>query len=109
MEPKFKNWVPWAIGGSLIILIVIVIVGIWVGIVVIKSSFQSSSAPQTITKAPDVTIKPTSNKYATDSGILKLGEDLKTIRQFVDSVDLMEPQINTPALDLNINIKYTPQ
>lgn len=105
MEQKNNNWVPWAIGGSLLILVIIIIVGITVGIAVIKSAFQFSSTPQATIKAPEVTIKPVSSKYASDSAVLKLNEDLKIIRQSIDTVDLMEPQINTPALDLNINIK----
>lgn len=109
MEQKSKNWLPLAIGASLVVLVIIIIVGITVGIAVIKSAWQFSSTPQTITKAPEITIKPISSKYATDSAILKLNEDLKAIRQSVDSVDLTEPQINTPALDLNINIKYNAQ
>ncbi len=104
-----SNWVLWAIGASLIVLVIIIIVGISVGIAVIKSSFHFSPSTPVVTKAPEITIKPASSKLASDSAVIKLKDDLKTIRQSVDSVDLMEPQINTPALDLNINIKYNPQ
>lgn len=102
-----KNWLPWVVGAAILVLVIIIFVGVSVGIAIIKSAFQFTPPPPVTPPAPQVSIKPVSGKYASDSGVLKLRDDLKTIRQSIDSVDLMEPQINTPALDLSINIKTT--
>lgn len=104
VTPVPKNWLPLAIGAVIIVLLLILIVGISAGIALIKSAFQATPSPAP-RPAPVVTIAPVSNRFATDSGVLKLRDDLKAISQSIDAVDLMEPQINPPALDLSINIK----
>lgn len=103
--PRPQNWLPWIIGAAILGLIIIVFIGISVGIAIIRSAFQYTPPPPATPPAPEVTIKPAGGKYASDSGVLKLRDDLKTIRQAIDSIDLIEPQIAPPALDLNINIK----
>jgi len=106
VSPTPKNWLPLIIGGAIVLLLLILIIGISVGLALIKSAFQYTPPP-IVTQAPVITIAPVSSKYATDSGVLKLRDDLKTISQSIDSVDLFEPQINPPALDLSISIKTT--
>lgn len=103
--PQPKSYLPWIVGGAIVVLLLIILISINIGLALIKSAFQYTPPPAAPAPAPAVTIKPVSSKYATDAGVLKLRDNLKTIGQSIDSVDLMEPQIAPPALDLNINIK----
>lgn len=104
-----RNFLPWVIGGGIIILLLIILIGINTGLALIRSAFRYTPPPPApALPAPVVNTTPVSGKYATDAGVLKLRDDLKTISQSVDAVDLLEPQIAPPALDLSISIKTNP-
>ncbi len=60
-------------------------------------------APASVTQTVP-TLPPPSSKFATDAGVLKLRDDLKTLMGRIDSVDFFESEISPPSLDLNIAI-----
>lgn len=51
------------------------------------------------------TIPVTPSKFVTDAALLKLSLDIQTLRGKVDSIDLVEPEITPPNLDLKISIQ----
>ena len=63
------------------------------------------------TPTPEPTATPTPfeetiaspSAYATDSAILKIGEDIKDIENQLQSVDLKDNDLLPPAINLNIN------
>jgi hypothetical protein len=93
------------IGAALLMLLVVVFIGISVGLSIIRSAFKYTPPTLPPAPAPEITITPVSSKFATDAGVLKLRDDLKKISQSIDTVDLIEPQISPPALDLEIKIE----
>lgn len=103
--PTHRNWLPWAIGGGVILLLLIVISALAYGLSLLSNLFRYTSPPPEATPAPQVEVKPIAPKFASDSAILDLRDRLGQIRKDVDSADLIEPQISPPALDLNISIK----
>ncbi len=103
--PTKRNFLPWIIGGAIVAFLLIIIIGVIVGASIIGSLFHYTPAPPPPPPPPEVTVKPIISRFASDSAILDLRDQLKTISKSIDSVDLIEPQISPPALDLNINIK----
>ncbi|MCL4390406.1 MAG: hypothetical protein M1484_03130 [Patescibacteria group bacterium] len=105
-KPK-RNLIPLLVAFLAVGTLLIVIVGVSAGITMIERAMQQAALQpsQTVAPAPVVNVTPVSSKYATDSGVLQLRDQLQTISDAIDAVDLIEPQIAPPALDLNLNIK----
>lgn len=103
--PKPKNWLPFVIGAAVIGLLLIIIIAISVGLSLLRSVLNYTPPPPAPAAAPVVNIVPVSSKYASDAGVLKLRDDLRVIAKAIDSIDLVEPQIAPPALDLRISIE----
>lgn len=107
MSPDKKNYTLWFVVGGIIAFLFIVIVGVFVGVSIMSNAIKNAQV--TPTPEPTVVLEPTiviqANKFATDPGVLKIRDDLKTVLGKIDSVDLFEPQIAPPAVDLGLNIK----
>jgi len=108
MEPTTttKNLTPFIIGGILIFIVVLAVVAA-IGVSMILSATKNVSvvpAPPAPTPPPVVTV-PTTSKFATDSAALQIKADLLKLMSDTDSVDLLEPQISPPNLDLSISVK----
>ncbi len=107
MEPK-RSYLPWAVGGVVIVFIIIIVILTTVGINLIISSRQNRPAPlPTAPEVPEITppAPPKTSKLASDSGLLNLKVDLLKLGAQIDSVDLVEPQLSPPSLDLSISIR----
>lgn len=104
-QPTHRNWLPWAIGGGVILLLLIVILALSYGLSLLSNLFRYTPPPPEPPSAPQVEVKPIAPKFASDSAVLDLRDRLAKIRKNVDSVDLIEPQIAPPALDLSISIR----
>ncbi len=59
--------------------------------------------PQTL--APPASLPVIPSKYATDAGVLDVRDKLKNLMEKTGSVDLIEPEIAPPNLDLNLQIQ----
>lgn len=56
-----------------------------------------------ITILPDVVVNP--SRYATDSAILKIEEDLKTVEKELDGLQVNEINLLPPRLDFNVTFE----
>lgn len=106
-EPKTLNKNrTWLILGIVIgTLVLITIIAITSTILVLSNrSVPPPAPPPTVTTTPTpIPVIPT--KYSTDSAILKLRDDLKSLMAKTDTVDLVEPEIAPPNLELNLKIQ----
>lgn len=107
MSPDKKNYLVWALAGiagvTLITLIILIVLG---AKLLISNLPVFVSTPAPVTKIEEfVAPPPKISPYATDSGILKLRSDLQKLRSDIDSIDIFEPQLSSPNIDLNISIK----
>ncbi len=106
-NPPKKNYLPFVLAGlgAIFLIIVVSIASIGIGMI-ISASHNATPAPTPVPVAPaPIAPVPVVSKFATDSGVLQIQSDLKTLMDNTASVDLIEPQIAPPNLDLNINIK----
>lgn len=107
MSPDKKNYFVWILAGiSGLILITLIT------LIVLGAKLLISNLPVFVPTPPPapkieefVPPPPKISPYATDSGILKLRSDLQKLRSDIDSIDIFEPQLSSPNIDLNINIK----
>lgn len=105
IKPK-TNLLPLYIAGGIIVFILITAVLLVMGLSLIKKAVPVPIAPKPTPPAPPVeSVTPTNPKYASDSALLKLRDDAKNLGTQIDSVDLFEPQLSSPNIDLNLNIK----
>lgn len=110
MSPDKKNYFVWILAGIsgliLITLITLIVLGANYFVSSAKNINFSFTSPPAPPKAEEfVAPPPKISPYATDSGILKLRSDLQKLRADIDSVDIFEPQLSSPNIDLNISIK----
>lgn len=107
--PKKKplNYTLWLISGVVGLMFAAVLALIIIGVNLITSSTKNTpvpaSRPVEITQAEPLPVKR--SRFATDSAILKLQQDLRVLRQDIDSTDLFESQLSAPNIDLDITIK----
>lgn len=97
-----------AIGAGVFVIILMALVGIIVAISLLRAPVQVQPEIK-ITPTPVleiVEIFPTANpKYASDSALLEIRENLKVLNQQIGSANFFEPEISPPSIDLNIEIK----
>lgn len=85
------------------VLILILIMG--VGVHLLVSSLKRPTPVSPLPREEDVAITPVSSKFASDAAVLNLSDRLRELAEEIDAVDLVEPQLSPPSLDLNIEIK----
>ena len=108
-QAKHQRFVMWLIAGIVGLMFALVLALLIIGINLIINSAKNISAPPPPTpviEAPTPTAVFQS-KFATDAGVLKLRDDLTKLQTDIDSVDLFEPQLGSPNLDLKISIQST--
>lgn len=95
----------------LIIILVITCIfvfalGVGLGIVYFTAP-KTAVAPAVQTNLPvtEPTQPKERSKLATDSAVLKIAGDIAAFQQELARIDLLEPQLAAPSLDLNIGIK----
>ncbi len=108
-QAKHQRFVMWLIAGIVGLMFALVLSLLIIGINLIINSAKNISSPPPPTpviEAPTPTAVFQS-KFATDAGVLKLRDDLTKLQTDIDSVDLFEPQLASPNLDLKISIQST--
>ena len=89
----------------ILFFVALVIAGVLFGVALILSNSKPVPAPVVTTVEQPIVLPPVKiSRFASDSGILKLREDLKNIQTKIDTMDLFESQITPPVYDLNISI-----
>jgi hypothetical protein len=101
-----RNLTPYLIIGGTVAFLIIIIVGLIIGLTLLPKPVKKDATP-VIPPAPlqEAPIIKSPSRFASDSGLLKIESDLKSIRTKIDTTDLFDAQISPPNLDLNINIK----
>jgi len=69
-----------------------------------KAPSQTIPSPSPLTEVSPIP-KRIPSSLATDSGFLKLEEDLKLLEQDLVNVDLSEPKLSPPILEMNVNFE----
>ena len=100
-EKYLQHKVPFIATGALLFLLLLLIT---------LSVFLPKSTPPVLPPAsPTPTPTPLEEKitspsaYATDSAVLKIESDLKTLDQNLQATDLKEAALNPPVLDMEVN------
>lgn len=100
-----KKWIelPYVLIFLLAVVTIIVflsyLVGFWLEV---KTRNTSSPLPAPVINKP-FNLVPSS--IATDAAFLKLEEDLKTLQNDNNNVDLSEPKISFPNLEMNVSFE----
>lgn len=101
-----------ALGKPLLIFLIITSVftaaiGVGLGFVLFTSRQTAPVATVLTQNSPAAEpVKPKEkSKLATDSAVLKLQSDINAFSQELDRLDLLEPQLSVPNIDLDIAIK----
>ena len=100
---KLKQKTVWLLGGGLVILVIV--------LSILLNLFKKSAVLPKPPSLPVPTPTPFEEKitspsaYATDSAILKIEENLKTIDQDLQSTDLKETGLNPPVLDMEVKFE----
>lgn len=99
-----------AIIAGVILLVLGIITGIIVGLSLVLGRQNITPNPTPIPTAPAtptiVDIFPHANpKYASDSALLEIKENLQSLNQQISTANFFEPEISPPNLDLAIEIK----
>ncbi|MEK7565631.1 MAG: hypothetical protein AAB506_01125 [Patescibacteria group bacterium] len=91
----------------LIALVFVFALGISLGIVYFtaKKTSPAPSLPQTNPPVFEPVKPKEKSKLATDSAVLKIADDLSAFQQELNRLDLLEPQLAPPSIDLNIKIE----
>lgn len=103
-EPVEKKYfIIWLLGGGLVILVIV--------LSILVNLFKKPAVSPKPPSLPVSTPTPFEEKitspsiYATDSAILKIEAELKTIDQDLQSTDLKEAGLNPPVLDMEVNLE----
>lgn len=67
-----------------------------------KKKPETTTQPTESSPSPTKTLKRPFSRWATDSGVLKLEEDLKNLSEELKNVDLKENQLSPPVLDMDV-------
>ena len=67
-----------------------------------KKKPETTTQPTEPPPAPTETLSRLHSRWATDSGVLKLEEDLKNLSEELKNVDLKESQLSPPVLDMDV-------
>jgi len=100
---KLKQKMVWSVGGEL--------AGLLIVLLILASLLKKPSVSPKQTQLPTPTPTPFEEEitspsiYATDSAILKIEADLKTIDQDLQSTDLKEVGLNPPVLDMEVKFE----
>ena len=92
--------------GGLAVLIMLAVIGIIVGVRLLINSRQNRPVTTPVSQQPTPTPTITQiSKYASDSAVMKLKNDLSNLGSQIDSTDYFETQILPPSLDSQIKIE----
>lgn len=96
------------IAGVIVVSVIILSLTVIITILIVLNrqkpvSVEIIPSPTPVEIMPTIPVTP--SKFATDAALLKLSTDIQTLRGKVDSIDLVEPEITPPNLDLRINIQ----
>lgn len=110
--PKKKNYLLWILSGIIGLVFLVLVALIIIAANLVISSAKNLPKAETSTKVETLTpVTPTPkpiSKFATDSAVLSLAENISKLRTDIDSVDLFESQLVPPSLDLSISVTIQP-
>jgi len=67
-----------------------------------KPKLTTINPNQILSPTTTIVVNPNPSAYATDSAVLKIEKDLEELDDKIQSLDLLEPSLNPPELDLNV-------
>ncbi|MBI3887561.1 hypothetical protein HY310_00650 [Candidatus Microgenomates bacterium] len=104
------NYLLWFLIGGVAIMFFVVVVLVVIGFSIIGNTTKNLAAkpPEeaSVVEQPLTTITFKS-KFASDAGVLKIKEDLVKLQTDITAIDILEPQLTPPNIDLNISIQST--
>lgn len=105
VKPK-RDMTIFFIAGGVIIFLIIIIVFLILGLSLLRrpKSASNTTAPTVTTPPPAPAPPPPPGKFASDSAILKIRDEMKAVKVSIDSMDLFDAQIAPPNLDFSIKI-----
>lgn len=104
---KFNPLLLVLIGGG-VVLILFAIIGVIVGLSLLRNPapVQVTPTPTPVVSEMPIDVLPNPNpKYASDSAFLQIRDQLKALNQEISTANFFEPEISSPNIDLNIEIK----
>lgn len=105
VKPK-KDATTLIIIGAIVFLVFVILATLIIGFTLLTRPHTPVVPPPPPTAQPTAPINPQpSSKFASDSALLKIRDNLKAIRTSVDSLDLFDAQISPPDIDTNIHVK----
>lgn len=100
-----RNYTLWLFIAGIVIFIIVVSLALIVGSSIFLSLLKPPAQPQPEPAAPVIMVTPKiESKFASDSAVLQIRDSAKSLQTDIDSVDLVEPELSPPSLDLNIRI-----
>lgn len=104
-KTKVNKTIYFIIGG-IVLFILIIVTGLYVGFSLISKPVKVVPTPIVTPPPPPVVEVPRiPSKFASDSALLKIREDIKKTQADIDTVDLFDAQISPPTIDLGIQIQ----
>lgn len=100
---KLKQKMVWSVSGGLAGLLIVLL--ILASLLKKPSGSPKQAQPATPTPTPFEEEITSPSAYATDSAILKIESELKTIDQDLQSTDLKEVGLNPPVLDMEVEFE----
>lgn len=100
----------WAILGGLGLFLIVALLGIAAGFNILRSAFDRLPSPQLREFASQQPSLPPTEEpslpspLASDEALINLRGEINSLRGQVNSLDVFEPQISPPNLDLDITI-----
>ncbi len=105
---KKRSMLPFVLIGGFVVLILFAIIGIVVGLSILRSP-QTTTPQETPTPTPVPTvieiITNQNPKYASDSALINLRDQLRNLSAEIGGANFFEPEISAPNIDLNLEIK----
>lgn len=92
--------------GLLVVLILAALAGIILGTsLILRYQKQTLPPPPAPIEASPSAVPSGIKKYASDSAVLKVKEDVRTLQSEISSMDYFQTEISPPVIDSNIQIQ----
>lgn len=98
------NKKPWIIVGIVVLILLVLTIALATMTILLINKQNNLPSPSSSIVEQSPVLPNKISKFASDSAILELGNRAKKIMIEIDSVDLIEPEISPPSLDLNIRL-----
>lgn len=90
---------------AVVFFIMVITTGVLIGVALILSNSKPTTVLTPVTVEQPIIVPASKiSQFASNSGTLKIRDDIKSSQLKIDTMDLFESQITPPIFDLNINI-----